>query len=132
VAKRRQAPPKRTRPGKIIGGAAALAVTTLGLAAFLVLRSSSPTAPVPWATFGSRDVHALTFVDGDPQHLLFGHHGGLEETRDGGRTWSQLPVRDDAMSMSAASDASIVIAGHEVFLASGRGNWRDASQGRTV
>jgi photosystem II stability/assembly factor-like uncharacterized protein len=118
VAKRRQPPPARGRRGKIIAGAAALAAVALGLAAFLVLRSSSPAVPVPWATFGSQDVHSLAFVGGDPQHLLFGHHGGLEETKDGGRTWSQLPVRDDAMSMSPASDASIVIAGHEVFVAS--------------
>lgn len=60
----------------------------------------------------------MAFVGGDPDHLLFGHHGGLEETTDGGRTWSSLPVRDDAMSMSAGTDASIVIAGHDVFVAS--------------
>ena len=118
MAKRRQAPPRRRRPSRIIVGATAVAVVTLGLAAFLVLRASSSAAPVPWATFRSEDVHSLAFVGGDPQHLLFGHHGGLEETRDGGRTWLQLPVRDDAMSMSPASDASIVIAGHEVFIAS--------------
>jgi len=68
--------------------------------------------------FDSADVHSLAFVGGDPQHLLFGHHGGLEESRDGGRTWSALPVRADAMGMSSAADGSIVIAGHEVFMAS--------------
>jgi photosystem II stability/assembly factor-like uncharacterized protein len=118
VAKRRQPPAPKGRSSTVIVGAAALAVAALGLAVFLVLRSSSPAAPEPWATFGSEDVHSLAFVGADPQHLLFGHHGGLEETMDGGRTWSQLPVRDDAMSMSPASDASIVIAGHEVFVAS--------------
>lgn len=118
MAKGRTPPPARSRRRTIVLGAAALTVVTLGLAAFLVLRPSSPAGPVPWATFGSEDVHSLAFVDSDPQHLLFGHHGGLEETRDGGRTWSPLPFREDAMSMSPASDASIVIAGHEVFVAS--------------
>jgi photosystem II stability/assembly factor-like uncharacterized protein len=92
-------------------------VVTIGVGALLVLRST-PSGPVPWATLGSEDVHSLALVDGDPQHLLFGHHGGLSETRDGGRTWSALPVRDDAMSLAPASDSSIVIAGHEVFVAS--------------
>lgn len=71
-----------------------------------------------WATLRTQDVHSLAFVGGDPEHLLFGHHGGLLESRDGGRTWSALPVRDDAMSMTPADDGSIVIAGHLVFTAS--------------
>jgi hypothetical protein len=73
---------------------------------------------VAWTRFGSQDVHSLAFVGGDPQHVLFGHHGGLTESRNGGRTWSALPVRDDAMSMVPAGDGSIVIAGHNVFTAS--------------
>lgn len=117
MAKRRPTPaPSRRRLIALLG--VALAVTAVSLAAFLVARSSAPGTAVAWATFGSQDVHSLAFVGGDPQHLLFGHHRGLEETTDGGRTWSPLSVRDDAMSMSLASDASIVIAGHEVFVAS--------------
>ena len=118
MTKRRKAPPSRGRPTRVIAGAVAVAVVALGLAGFLLLRPSSPGAPEAWARFGSQDVHSLAFVGGDPQHLLFGHHGGLEETKDGGRTWSPMPVRDDAMSLSPASDASIVIAGHDVFVAS--------------
>lgn len=118
MAKRRQPAPTSRGPSKTIVRAGAVVVVALGLVAFLALRPTSPVAPVSWATFGSQDVHSLAFVGGDQQHLLFGHHGGLEESKDGGRTWSPLPVRDDAMSMSPASDASIVIAGHEVFVAS--------------
>ena len=119
MAKRRQSDPSSRRPSRTIAAAGAVVVlVALGLVALLALRPTSPTAPVAWAAFGSRDVHSLAFVGGDPQHLLFGHHGGLEESKDGGRTWSPLPVRDDAMSMSPASDGSIVIAGHEVFVAS--------------
>jgi hypothetical protein len=73
----------------------------------------------PWATLRTQDVHSLAFVGGDPAHVLLGHHGGLLESRDGGpRTWSALPVRDDAMTMAPADDGSIVIAGHLVFTAS--------------
>ena len=118
MAKRRKAPPSKGQPTKLIAGVVVAAVVVVGLAGFLLLRPSSPGAPQAWAEFGSQDVHSLAFVGDDPEHLLFGHHGGLEETTDGGRTWSPMPVRDDAMSMSPASDASIVIAGHEVFVAS--------------
>lgn len=118
MARRRKAPPPRTRTRTILAGAAVVIAVGIGLVAFLLLRPSPSGAPLAWARFGSQDVHALAFVGDDSQHLLFGHHGGLEESRDGGRTWSPLPIRDDAMSMSLASDASIVIAGHEVFVAS--------------
>jgi photosystem II stability/assembly factor-like uncharacterized protein len=86
------------------------------VAVALVLRPTE--GPVPWSTFRTQDVHSLAFVGGDPQRVLFGHHGGLRESRDGGRNWTALPVRDDAMSTSPANDGSIVIAGHEVFTAS--------------
>ena len=118
MAKRRKAPPPKRRPTAVIAGAGVVVAVAIGLAAFLLLRPPASGAPMAWARFGSADVHSLAFVSDNPQHLLFGHHGGLDETRDGGRTWSQLPVRDDAMSMSPASDASIVIAGHDVFVAS--------------
>lgn len=80
--------------------------------------SRSPSSQAAWAILKTQDVHSLAFVDEDSQHLLFGHHGGLLESRDGGRTWTALPVRDDAMSMAPAQGGSIVIAGHNVFAAS--------------
>jgi photosystem II stability/assembly factor-like uncharacterized protein len=97
---------------------ASLAVVLAVIALVLVLPSRGPAGPVAWSRLGTQDVHSLAFVGDDPEHLLFGHHGGIAETRDGGRTWSALPVRDDAMGMSAAGDGSIVIAGHLVFTAS--------------
>jgi hypothetical protein len=84
----------------------------------LFLSRPGPGAPVPWARLGTQDVHSLAFVGDDPQHLLFGHHNGIAETRDGGKTWAPLPVGEDAMGMVAADDGSIVIAGHLVFTAS--------------
>lgn len=77
--------------------------------------------PVALARLGSQDVHSLAFVEGDPERLLFGHHGGVSRSIDGGRTWAALSVREDAMSMTPAADGSIVIAGHEVFSGSSDG-----------
>lgn len=82
------------------------------------MRPASPAGQAAWTRFGTSDVHSLAFVGGDPDHVLFGHHGGVSESRDGGRTWSALPERNDAMSLSAASDGSIIVAGHDVFRAS--------------
>lgn len=107
--------PKATRPLMTV---AALAVVLGVVATALVLASRQPSEPVVWSRLGTQDVHSLVFVGDDPEHLLFGHHGGIAETRDGGRTWAPLPVRDDAMGMAAAGDGSIIIAGHEVFTAS--------------
>lgn len=117
VSRRRVAAWSGGRTKVIVVVAAVFAVAAIALIALLP-RLSGPRAPVAWTTFGSQDVHSLAFVGGDGQRLLFGHHGGLEETKDGGRTWSPLPARADAMTMSPATDASIVIAGHDVLVAS--------------
>lgn len=92
-------------------------VIGLAATAWILTRpvSSEPTA---WSRLGTQDVHSLAFVGDDPNHLLFGHHNGIAETQDGGKTWANLPVGEDAMGMAAADDGSIVIAGHLVFTAS--------------
>ena len=105
------------RAAIIIGGAAA----GLVILAVAVLRPFSPDDPVPWTRLGTADVHSLAFAPGSTEHLYFGHHGGILESRDGGRTWAPLPVSADAMGMRPAADGSIVIAGHEVFIGSGDG-----------
>lgn len=83
-----------------------------------VLRPFSPDNPIPWARLGTEDVHSLAFAPGSTEQLYFGHHGGVLESQDGGRTWAPLPVTADAMGMRPAVDGSIVIAGHDVFVAS--------------
>lgn len=107
---------RRRLPGWFLPAGILLAIAAGGLV--MSLRGGAAGGQVPWATLRTQDVHSLAFVGGDPGHVLFGHHGGLLESRDGGRSWSALPVRDDAMSMTRADDGSIVIAGHEVFTAS--------------
>jgi photosystem II stability/assembly factor-like uncharacterized protein len=96
---------------------AAIAIV-LVVGVVVVVNSLPKSGQTAWTRLDTADVHSLAFVGGDPEHLLFGHHGGLLESRDGGRSWTALPVRDDAMSMAPADDGSIVIAGHEVFTAS--------------
>ena len=112
--KRPLAAPSRKAPRWVL---AALAVAAVAVVAAAILATQRP-GQASWTRFGTQDVHSLAFVDGDPERILFGHHGGLLSSSDGGRTWAALPVRQDAMSTSAASDGSIVIAGHEVFAAS--------------
>jgi photosystem II stability/assembly factor-like uncharacterized protein len=114
--RKRPPSPTRSAPWRLVGLLAAAAA--IAAAAIFFLRPFDSGGQAAWTRFGSQDVHSLVFVDPDARHVLFGHHGGLEESRDGGRTWSRLPVRDDAMSTSTAADGSIVIAGHEVFTAS--------------
>lgn len=100
---------------------AGLAVAIGIVAVALVLGGRSSGEPVAWAKLATQDVHSLAFVDGDPEHLLFGHHGGVSQSLDAGRTWTSLAVRQDAMSMIPGADGSIVIAGHEVFSGSSDG-----------
>lgn len=94
-----------------------MAVVAVAVVALIILRPSGSSAAA-WSRLGTEDVHSLAFVGDDPNRLLFGHHGGISASSDGGRTWQPLGTRSDAMSLGAASDGSIVIAGHEVFAAS--------------
>lgn len=92
-------------------------VVAVAFAAYMLMRPGGGSA-TPWSRLGTEDVHSLAFVGGDPNRLLFGHHGGISASNDGGRSWESLGTRSDAMSLGAASDGSIVIAGHEVFASS--------------
>lgn len=99
----------------------------MGAAAFMFSRPGDGPAFEPWSRLGTDDVHVLAFVDDDPDRLLFGHHGGVMSSGDGGRTWERLATGSDAMALRPASDGSIVIAGHEILTESrddGR-TWRD-------
>ncbi len=135
-SRRRSASEERSAPKARRGSwPLALAIAVTAAAALVVVAwfaSSRPNEqssrrPTPWSRLGTQDVHSLAFASDSTDHLYFGHHGGILETRDGGRTWSPLPVRQDAMGMRTAPDGSIFVAGHEVFVASADGGrtWRD-------
>jgi photosystem II stability/assembly factor-like uncharacterized protein len=93
--------------------------------AFLLLRDDAGTgSAVAWARLDTADVHSLAFDPAIPDHLYFGHHGGLLESRDGGRSWQPTALTDaDAMNVRVSDAGLMQIAGHEVYLES-----RDAGQ----
>lgn len=90
----------------------------------LLVMNRSP-AYVAWSRLDTEDVHSLAF-GASSDHLLFGHHNGVLESRDGGQTWTALGATQDAMALSVAGGGSIVIAGHDVLSASPDGGteWR--------
>lgn len=107
----------RQRSWRWLAPAGGAAVVAVAVAAFYILTQGGASA-APWSRLGTQDVHSLGFVGDDPDRLLFGHHGGISASSDGGRTWQPLGTRSDAMSLGVVSDGSIVIAGHEVLAAS--------------
>lgn len=112
-----QSPPGSAARLPLLAGGLLVAAALIGGAVFLFLRPGA-SAPVAWTRLGTEDVHSLAFVGDDANRLLFGHHGGLSASSDGGRSWQPLGTRSDAMSLGAGTDGSIVIAGHEVLAAS--------------
>ena len=133
-ARSRRSAPRQRRPNQAVPPWPLLAlIGAIGVVAvaILVFINSRPGAssPAPWSRLGTEDVHSLAFVGDDANRLLFGHHGGISASSDGGRSWQRLGTRSDAMSLGAATDGSIVIAGHEVFAASGDGGrtWDDVA-----
>jgi len=113
--------PKRLLLGVVIVGGLAVAAI-----AVLLVRPGTSSA-IAWSRLATEDVHSLAFVGDDPNRLMFGHHGGILSSADGGRSWDPLATRSDAMSLAPATDGSIVIAGHDVFAESrddGR-TWQD-------
>lgn len=99
-------------------------VVTVGLVAVIAwgFANGGARQPMPWATLGTADVHALAFATGDPAHLYFGHHDGLLESRDGGRSWQAGSLSGaDAMNVKTTDGGRIQVAGHDVYLESSNG-----------
>lgn len=64
------------------------------------------------------DLHALHLAPGG--RLLYGQHGGLQVSTDGGATWTEPSGTGDAMAIASSPAAPQVIyqAGHDLFLKS--------------
>lgn len=135
VKKRRGAyrkPPPNTsafRLRTVLLGAVVLAGAGV-IAAAVVLNGGAQSVggATAWATLGTRDVHSLAFDPTDPEHLYFGHHGGLLETRDGGRSWQGTALRGaDAMNVAPPVGGFFQIAGHNVYMetADGGQTWEE-------
>ena len=102
-------------------------VAMAAIASVLAPRLGESQGPAAWARLGTEDVHALQFMSGSTERLLFGHHGGLLVTEDGGRTWAPGTAAADAMSLSTTGEDRLVIAGHLVLQESRDGGrtWAD-------
>lgn len=113
-------PPRRGRSRWIIPIAALLVLAAGAAAAFVVLRDGAGGGDaVAWARLDTADVHSLAFDPADAAHLYFGHHGGLLESRDGGRSWQPTALSGaDAMNVRVSDEGLMQIAGHEVYLES--------------
>jgi photosystem II stability/assembly factor-like uncharacterized protein len=76
-------------------------------------------------TFDTADYHSLAFSPDEDGVVLFGHHNGLQISRDDGQTWQ--PVVDqanwDAMNLAYDPSAAsrIYMAGHNVYYISDDG-----------
>lgn len=110
--------PRRPWQALLVGGTAVGAIAVIALA--IVLNSGGRPAvgeATAWSTLGTQDVHSLAFDPADPQHLYFGHHGGLLETTDGGRSWQGTSLRDtDAMNVVPPAGDFFQIAGHNIYM----------------
>lgn len=113
-------PAVRRRPW-LLAAAGVIAVATVAVVAYVAFGGpgSGPGGTTPWTTFGTRDVHSLAFAPGDSQHLFFGHHTGLLESRDGGRSWRPSSLAGaDAMNVRPATGDILQVAGHNVYVES--------------
>lgn len=119
---------------------AAFALTALAIATFVVVRLLSGSGapgigePAPSASAGSGangelsqlrtpDFHSMAISPIDPNLLLYGHHGGILRSTDGGRAWVTTNLNgemDDAMGMgfSGADGRIVFAAGHDTFFKS--------------
>lgn len=96
---------------------AALGLVAIGVFALRPGGGQGAGAAMAWATLGTADVHALAFDPANADHLFFGHHDGLLESSDGGRTWQPTGLSGaDAMNVPLSNAERFQVAGHEVYL----------------
>ena len=118
MKRRRPSTGRRPASSRVWLAGGAIAVVLVAVALWWLDSSKSP-SPVAWARLGTADVHALSFDPSDPDRLLFGHHDGLLQASDGGRTWQPTALTgNDAMNVGRLSGERLQIAGHEVYLES--------------
>lgn len=108
----------------------ALFLTGAGIIAFVLLASRGasdgrPSRFEPIHRFDTADYHSLALDPTQPRLVLFGHHGGVQMSRDGGDSWETVIAEEgrDAMNLvyDPFSPATIYMAGHEVYYRSDNG-----------
>jgi photosystem II stability/assembly factor-like uncharacterized protein len=70
----------------------------------------------PVGSIKAADYHSLAFSPTDPTTVFFGHHNGIMQSKDGGRSWQPAIERAnfDAMILGASA-GTLWMAGHNVF-----------------
>lgn len=119
--------------GLLAGAAALIAV---GVVIVVMLESGGGTESAPGSAppadasatgelsrLNTPDFHSMAISPADANMVLFGHHGGILLSTDGGRSWQQTNLTsdtDDAMGMGIpVADPSIgYAAGHDTFFKS--------------
>src|SRR5712691_2703058 len=83
----------------------------------------SPGGGTPLAAYRPPDVHALQVSPTDERTVVFGHHGGMLVSHDGGATWTPASgAKGDAMGVALPPGSqSQFAAGHDVFMRSDDG-----------
>jgi photosystem II stability/assembly factor-like uncharacterized protein len=110
----------------------ALLIAALAGGAFLLGKDKAQTGGEgPAASTGlpnTADYHSLLVAPGDASHILLGTHGGLYESRDGGRSWEQAALAgQDAMNLARSEGRTVWTGGHSVLAKSTDGGltWTD-------
>lgn len=125
-----------THRSRVIVALVLMGIVAAGVGAWRVLPLLGEDGPAdgaanlqPIATLDAPDVHSLLIDRGDPDHVWFGSHAGIQESRDGGFTWAEGTLRNaDAMSLASRPEkpATLYAAGHDVFQVSrdGGASWQ--------
>lgn len=79
----------------------------------------------PIHKFDTADYHALAVDPAQPNVVLFGHHGGLQMSEDGGKSWKEVVDQQNWDAMNTVYDPfspdTVYVAGHDVFFRSDDG-----------
>lgn len=92
---------------------AIVAVIALAVVGALLWQALRPTPPGAQLGKLEGDMHALLFT-GDGR-VLYGQHGGIQFSSDGGQTWSTPSGQGDAMALGPSGASTLYLAGHGVF-----------------
>ena len=127
--KQRTAVPKRTKHPSRAGVIPAITTRALSLLAVVMIvvfvalwqfwpSPDSKEQAEPIASLNAPDFHSLLLDATNPDRLLFGSHAGIQESNDGGFTWSQGGLSNqDAMQLTSSPTAPLTVyaTGHDVF-----------------
>ena len=116
-------PPKPLLPPFVLVGGVLAIAAVVGL---LVWQALKPGASGEALGRLEGDMHSLMFA-GDGR-VLYGQHGGIQTSSDGGQTWSAPGGEGDAMGLGASGE-TMYLAGHDVFQKSDDGGKTWSSPG---